>query len=332
MARQEYNQVLETSDSDFTFTDTTADITGHRSTVTIATNTDTTAKIMVSTNGTDFNDLTGYASIDVNTTSYSVTVRITKFMKVGVKNDGVGETDSVAVAIVAISETPVYCSAVDVAKYLGWTKEDGDTQPPTVTRFEFTASTLPTLAEVNEMILSAEDFIDEFTEHAWRERRIVNEFQNYQFGFYAGYHERVRESQHVSLSHRIIRALVSGTDKIEIWDGSTYTDLVATGTEGRAQDYDLDAERGIIFFKSQRPTRVVRSVRVTYGYGEQSVAEDINTAAALIVARKIMMAHDHLKNIPDGPDAGSIYRTKLGEWQKEIDRILSTRKEAIWVR
>jgi len=328
MATQNYIMTLSTEDSTYSYTGQTGDLTGYRTTITIQTNTDCTAKIQYSDNGAIWEDYTppdeSSAEFDVNTTTYSETVRLAKYVRVAVMNDGAGETDSVTVSFSAISESPTYASAQDVAKYLGWIAEDTDDG---LSRFVFSSSTIPTLAEVNEMLLAAEDDIDDKIGHAWRSRQIVKEYHDFQTAAWVAYYEREREARAIKLSHRSIRDLTSGTDTVEVWDGSDWVDWVSTKTEGRGSDFWMDYTDGIFFFRESRPLRRIMTVRFTYRYGESTVPEDIRKAAALIVARDLMMAHDHMKNIPEGADAVTIYGTKLREWEKYIERTIEHRKE-----
>jgi len=194
----------------------------------------------------------------------------------------------------------------------------------TQARLTFSASTDPTLLEVENFILEAEDEIDRVTNHAWRAVTITNEYHNL-CGLYTGAY---RQELPVKLNHRSIRAMVSGTDKIEYWDGSSWVDMVATLTEGRANDFWVDYTHGWILFVSTKPYRADRGIRVTYRYGESSVPGDIQNIATLLAAAKII-ASDMYKNvIPEGLSMGDIQRTAEA-WEKKAYDRLEKRKELI---
>jgi len=330
MATKEFHLTVSTDDSTYSYSGATSDLTGYKTTVVIQTNTDCNVKIQYSDDLVNWDDYTppdeSSAEYQVDTDSSSKTLRLAKYVRVGAINNGAGITDTVAISFTSESETPVYTSASDVASYLGWLTESAD-DPDTPTRRVFSETTIPTLSEVNDMILASEDYIDELTGHAWREAQVVDEYHDYQRGAWVAPYERERDAKSISMTHRKIRQVVSGTDKIEVSDGDSWTDFVADKTEGRGNDYWIDYRDGILFFRSSNPSVRIMSVRLTYRYGETTVPGDIREACALMVARKLMMAHDYMRNIPNGADYTGVYSMKLREWGKIIDKTLETRKE-----
>ena len=86
------------------------------------------------------------------------------------------------------------------------------------------ATTDPTSTEVENFINEAEDFIDKETNHAWRPVTVTNEYHDVDAAFSGLY----RSELPVKLNHRSIRTMTSGTDKIEIWSGTNWIDLVLT--------------------------------------------------------------------------------------------------------
>ncbi len=327
MATLEYNLSISSNSSTYSYSDATANVTGYRTTIVITTNKNCTCRVQYSDNGSDWDDHDEFA---VNTGTETETYRLSKYIRVGAINDVSGETDTVTVVITAVTESPQYCSAVDVAAYLGWT-DSAVATPETITRYEFSSSTIPSLAEVNDMILAAEDMIDSKTGHAWRERTVTDEIHDYENALYTAPKEAERDCRGIKLSHRKIRSLTSGTDEINVWNGSSYTEYVADKTEGRNDDFWVDSQKGILYFKDSTPSRVVQSVKVTYRYGDSSVPDDVRELTALMAARRIMMSHDHIKSIPQGDGAASIYREKLIAWKEIIDQHLKNLQEAKWV-
>ena len=194
----------------------------------------------------------------------------------------------------------------------------------TQARLTFSASTDPTLLEVENFILEAEDEIDKATNHAWRAANITNEYHNLS-GLYTGAY---RQELPVKLNHRSIRAMVSGTDKIEYWDGSSWIDMVATLTEGRANDFWLDYTHGWIFFVNTKPYYADRGIRVTYRYGESAVPGDIQNIATLLAAAKIIASDTYKIVIPEGGNMRGI-QDAVDTWEKRAYDRLEKRKELI---
>ena len=189
-------------------------------------------------------------------------------------------------------------------------------------RFVPGASTDPLLSEMNTLINQAEDFIDRETHHAWRAVTVTNEYRNVEQGF-AGFYQRQIP---VKLKHRSIRAFVSGTDKVEYWNGNSWIDMVATKTEGRANDYWVDYNVGVIYFVRTQPYYQEKGVRCTYRYGESTVPKDVEWLATALAALDIVTNDDYKNILPEGVRA-DITQQKISTWQKRIDRTLDNHRE-----
>lgn len=187
-----------------------------------------------------------------------------------------------------------------------------------------TGSTDPTLTEVEEMINENEDYIDMVTGHAWRTVTVNNEIhsmENYAFN--------ISDGVSISLHHRKIITFSSGTDKVEVWDGSQDLDYVANKVEGRNRDFWVDYTNGRVFIKTF-PRNLPRffGVKVTYRYGESSVPGDIQKACKLFTARDMIMGDDKSLLLPEGSQNVS-YSDKVRIWEEEAERILMRRKEYV---
>lgn len=192
-------------------------------------------------------------------------------------------------------------------------------------RFVPGASTDPLLSEMNNLINQAEDFIDRETNHAWRAVTVTNEYHDIQPMYDGTY----RRELPVKLNRRSIRAMVSGTDKIEYWNGSSWIEMVATKTEGRANDYWVDYTNGIVYFIETKPQYYVRGVRFTYRYGESTVPKDIELAATMLAALSIVTNDEYKNVLPEG--VREVMTTqRIDMWQKRIDRILDNHREMVW--
>lgn len=209
-----------------------------------------------------------------------------------------------------------YTTPVKVATFMGL--RDG------ITRLTFSGSTLPTVTEVNSIIDQAQDFIDQYTGHAWRSVTVTEEVYDYVHPRDIGYYARTRDNRCICLNHRSIRT-ISSSDKIEVWTGSAWKDYVADYTEARGSDYWLDYDKGVIFFGDHYPHRESSSVRVTFRYGESSVPADIERAATLYVAMQLAASMDNL--VVAGTEFDINPRDKMKVWEDQMLRILLARKE-----
>ena len=109
-------------------------------------------------------------------------------------------------------------------------------------RSTFTATSTPTSTQVDDIGNKVEDFIDKYTNHAWRTTTVSNEIYDY------------NGSGMLFLSHRKLTTFASGTDKIEVADlvsDNTWTDMVLSANgytaattlqAGSGYDYYVDYE------------------------------------------------------------------------------------------
>ena len=197
------------------------------------------------------------------------------------------------------------------------------------TRLVLSASTDPTSTEVETIIERKEDLIDRETHHAWRAVTADTEVIDIPGNCY-NFHQRQFA---IPLKHRKINTLVSETDKIELWDGSAWVDLVLTAngyTEGRGDDYWLDYELGILYLTGKRPYILDKGVKVTYRYGEASVPGDIEEACTKLAAIDLLETNDYVIVLPEGVGQYAI-ASKVDSWKKDINRILYNRREIITI-
>jgi hypothetical protein len=197
----------------------------------------------------------------------------------------------------------------------------------TQARLVFSADSDPTLDEVEISINRAEDRIDRETSHAWRAVSIANEYHSMHRSAYDSY----QRAFPVYLKHRALNTLVSGTDKIELWNGSEWIDLVliANGyTEGRADDYWIDYNQGVIYIRHPHAFRLDMGVRVTYRYGESSVPGDIEEACTKLAAIAIADTNEYSITLPEGVGEYGI-ASKIDKWTEDVNRILYNRREII---
>ena len=219
-----------------------------------------------------------------------------------------------------------YCTSAEIAEFL-WSNDGAD----------FSVSTKPTKVAVEKAINRVEGIIDNATKHAWRKVSITNEYHDYLIPSYAhrrlfGWVKGRQPDRGIYLNHELIRAFVSGTDKIEIWTGSAWVDLALDAnnyTEGRGDDYWIDYVGGVIYFVDEAPAIGKKTVRVTYSFGEETVPEDIKEAAIKLTAINLIYSDDRSAFVVDGMDNLSL-DPKIRAWKEDVDKILKEREKLIF--
>lgn len=205
-----------------------------------------------------------------------------------------------------------YCTADDVKRILA-------------TSYSYSTSTNPTTAQVEAFIESAEDDIDQKTQHAWREKIVTEEF--YDIPNLNNYNQSVGVP--IRLRHRKVRTFDTDEgDKVEIWNGSAYDDWLVTKTQGRANDFWLQNDQGLLYLRYYFAFYRKNAVKLTYRYGETEVPKDIRDACAMIAAIKVLRSDDRSANLNETSDpTRQNYDGRISGMQKDIDNILRNRIE-----
>ena len=190
--------------------------------------------------------------------------------------------------------TITYCNPADVKRYL---------QVP-----HFDASTTPNDEEVKEMIVDAENEINDYTMHSWKEETITDQYYDFpdvvDFDWGSGIP--------IYLNHRKIRSFT----KIEIFTGTAYDDWVSTKTEGRNNNYWADYNQGILYLKIYPIFYKKQAIRLTYTYGETTVPNSIRKACALLVASEILAMDDRASIVADSADINTVdYNTRISRYR-----------------
>lgn len=210
-----------------------------------------------------------------------------------------------------------YCEPKDVLKYFEKLDAAFDNDSPSND-------------ELEASILAWSDYIDRETGHAWRERQVVDEFDDLEGQYYYW------SGKPITLMKRDIRAFdESKGDKLEIWRGGRYRDMVAENDfeYGRQGDFWLDKPNGILYIYERLIYPRTKGIKMTYRYGHgtsanerETIPKDITMACAKLVAADITTQERYDIVIPGG-EGGNDNQNISENFKKDADKILQRRKE-----
>ena len=192
-----------------------------------------------------------------------------------------------------------YCTAADISAFL---QVD-----------DFSGSTTPSSTDVNSFIEMAEERIDRLTTHAWSTARAKTVTEE------RGRIQKVRTNSlnsvgRIQLAHYPIVDLASGTDTLNVWTSSSYTEYLAnktgtnTVTDPTNQDWWTDTQRGIVYIDNYNLFNTITDspagvdAYITYRYATASTPTDIKLATIYFTAA-IIVSNDDLNLSPEGDDS-----------------------------
>ena len=248
-----------------------------------------------------FNLLNGWATTAINS--------ITKYWIRA--SSPVSVTTAPTVRRIQMRAYTAYCTTKDVFELL----QLGNITSTT----DFTASTTPSQATVEQFILEAQSIIDFKTRKSWRPAYTQNEYHSFNLnGFQLDRPD----------PYRILR--------LQVWNGATWDDR----TQGRTSDYFLVPDTGLIHFSRYflLPARFTSynapvwrwgggeftmPVKVTYlsgrdintDYRQGGIVQDIAKKLASI---DIVRSSDFGNLVVSGTDRVQLAQ-KIDGWQEEID-------------
>lgn len=190
---------------------------------------------------------------------------------------------------------------------------------------DFSASTVPTKVQVEEMIVESEDEINQQTMNSWKSETVTKEYHTID-------RPTIRyEGTKIFMGNRNITTLSSPTDKLEVWTGTSgndgWEDYLITRTEGRNKDYWINNQDGILFIKTYpRYFRRTFDVRLTYRFTELTVKKDIEKACIRLTAISLASSDDKSILFPEG-SSNIPLPDKATKWQEQADKIINSNRE-----
>lgn len=211
-----------------------------------------------------------------------------------------------------------YCSVVQVVAQLGLIDESG-------ARKVLSSTTIPSVAEVTELIEDAEDYIDNYCATSWKTKTVTDEYHS--FSLNNNYFRAVIRGNgfYVQLNNKFIVSMT----KIELWQGATpYKDIVADGTEGTGQqegDWFLEDKLGLLWINTQLPTFGEGTIKISYTYGQiASIPTTIRRASILLAAALLIESGFDYNNETIISSVGLDNQEKAEAWDKRANKLLKT--------
>lgn len=140
-----------------------------------------------------------------------------------------------------------------------------------------------TPAKVESLIRDMEGEIDSITGTSWRARQVRLEYHDF---------TTMRDEEYwvlLELRHKPVKTLSAASgDALEVRDGGSWTDWLATKTQGINGEFWIQEPDGFLRLRRGvcERTREAR-VRLSYRYGEVDVPEEIRQACAKLAAAEI---------------------------------------------
>jgi hypothetical protein len=171
----------------------------------------------------------------------------------------------------------------------------------------------PSREGIEDLILRAEDYLDEETHQTWKTAGIpiTAEYHDYKIG-----------------GIKLLNVPIKSVQSVQLYTGSSWQTL----TEGRDKDFIVDYQFGQIIFVSWfwHPTRYVRyglpriygrfknSIQVAYTHGNTFVPKTVEDACTKKAALDLIAASDYTNIFPSGTSMIDL-ATKAQIWKQDVD-------------
>ena len=206
-----------------------------------------------------------------------------------------------------------YASSGDVADFL---------------RIGIDETTTPNITQIEKIIVRKEEVFDRRTGHTFGRAKTVADEQHdvplvYAYGW----------GSFITLKHREIRVNACNVqllctcagDKIELWNGTSYTCLGADNSQ-----YNAIASRGEIYVRGLLFSILRRNrFRITYRYGSTTVPGDVEDAIIKMTCIDVLKGSLKMDVVPFG---GAIKPMELIRgWEDDIDQVVRNREEVFFI-
>jgi hypothetical protein len=184
------------------------------------------------------------------------------------------------------TESELYCTPDDVARYIEPRDQDKDT---------FDTTTNPDRDTIYDYIEAASSKMDRKTQQAWRANTVRDATFDHRGIYYW------LSGHPITLEKKNVRPMNPDKgDKLEVWNGNEWEDFLTkpSYTQGRDGDYWVDGPNGILWVYERAILRPHPKFRITYRYGYDHVPADIRDAIAKHAAADIASGDFYGTTVP----------------------------------
>tara|TARA_R110000765_G_scaffold14457_1_gene42341 strand:+ start:159 stop:773 length:615 start_codon:yes stop_codon:yes gene_type:complete len=200
-----------------------------------------------------------------------------------------------------------YCTVADVSDFL---------------RVPITATTTPNKAQVEKIILRKEEELDRRLGHHYG-GVITSGLEVHDLPLLYSY----GWGSPIFLKHRQIADFNSSLgDKIEVWNGESYTDQT-----GDTSSHNLEGEYGKLYFRGYIFSIMRKNrIRVKYRYGNPTVPYDIQDACIKLVSIDLINSSFRMDILPVGSNGVDVSASK-SDWRADIENCIDNRQEIFFI-
>lgn len=227
---------------------------------------------------------------------------------------------------------PTYCTAEDVAHTL----DVPSPTDPTGTLY-FTATSHPSLEQVNKMILSNEDMIDRRLRRSWRTNAVVDyvatirdywgDINGWRFDYY------LKGGYYVQLRKDILPWDPEKGDKLEVrmynnmwYDISDQINQDGFGITAGQIGFWFDYPQGKLYMRTRQWQPRDNALRISYRYGQEEGGEvpyGIQRLCALKTASDVLNMQAFNIKVGAGADISGVRDQLARQWQDEMNQLYS---------
>ncbi len=209
-----------------------------------------------------------------------------------------------------------YCTGKQVMSRLQLLNDDANA------RYTFSEEDI-TQAEMDEWINETEEEIEKYTRRAWR--TLTKTDEPYNNNDFVRLPRRLFSYARPVIYVKLKQAHISSITKLEMFDGTSFIDMVAGYTEGEAigdGDWSINLKTGEIFITTNVGIIGRDYIRITYDYGEAgNVPKDVQRACIMLTCIVLLESDDFTRRFTSADGQFSL-PSKAQVYERQAYRIL----------
>ena len=228
--------------------------------------------------------------------------------------DSVNNIESQDVNPIAIDNTEVYTTTDLVARFIRVSRD----------------KLIERIPDIVYRIRRVEDYIDNRLQTTWKSKKVENE-----------YHTPIRTFSYDGYVIYTKYFPVLSIDKLEVWNGNSWTDFITTKQEGRGKSYWVVLEKGKVYisgwFMGYWWFHDQYQVRVSYTYGRgadytnrwEKIPKDLEDIATKLVVIDIYETEGYTWVVPEGAEGSMSWSERIDRWKQQIEEWFSRNERHI---